>query len=105
MDQYTENSDSERETEEEMTEGRGEKEYNYELEEEDTTEMKVMGLDISEAIIDLYQKIKVRSLEGQASINESVLDEERETLSQIDSLTVLGYIRNSFDMVYSRPKE
>ena len=64
MDQYTENSDSERETEEEMTEGRGEKEYNYELEEEDTTEMKVTGLDISEAIIDLYQKIKVRSLEG-----------------------------------------
>ena len=51
MDQYTENSDSERETEEEMTEG---KEYNYELEEEDTTEMKVTGLDISEAIIDLY---------------------------------------------------
>jgi hypothetical protein len=56
-----------------------------------------------EAIVDLYLTVKIRKEEDE--INESLLNDEKEHLMNIDPFVVLEYIRNSFDILLNMKME
>lgn len=52
---------------------------------------------LHEAIVELYLAVKIRR-EGE-ELDESLLNEERDRLRDVDSFVILEYIRNSFDIL------
>lgn len=69
---------------------------NYFEEEESAAEQ-----NLHQAIIELYLSVKVRNHHESDSLTESKVGEERSNLSEVDSFTILDYIRNSFDILMS----
>lgn len=58
---------------------------------------------LNEAIIDLYLSVKIRK--DDESVNETMLNSEREHLQEIDPFVILEYIRNSFDILLNMKME
>ena len=54
---------------------------------------------ILDALIKLYLDVKVRNPEEVENYTDKKLEEERSSLLKIDILTIIGYIRSSFEIL------
>jgi len=60
---------------------------------------------ITQALIDLYLNVKVRSTEDIENYTEEKLDEERETLLETDPLIIIDYIKTSIEILLNLKQE
>ena len=60
---------------------------------------------ISQALIDLYLNVKVRSTEDIENYNEDKLEEERENLEETDPLIIIEYIKTSIEILLNIKEE
>lgn len=54
---------------------------------------------IKEAIIDLYQNVKIRKESETITIDESFLKKEKSTLEKVSPLTLISYIKNHIELL------
>ena len=54
---------------------------------------------IKEAIIDLYQNVKIRKESETITIDESYLKKEKSTLENVSPLTLISYIKNHIELL------
>jgi hypothetical protein len=62
-------------------------------------------LSLKEAIIELYLNVKVRSNEEITNYDETTFDKEKAKLREIQSHTVLDYIRSSIEILMNLKTE
>ena len=55
--------------------------------------------DIKDAIIDLYQNVKIRKQSETISIDESYLNKEKLSLENVSPLTLISYIKNHIELL------
>jgi len=60
-------------------------------------------VSLEEAIIDLYQSIKIRK--DSEEPDEDTIYEEKQHLKEIDPFVILEYIRNSFEIIVNMKME
>ena len=55
--------------------------------------------EIKEAIIDLYQNVKIRKQSETISIDDSYLNKEKLSLKNVSPLTLISYIKNHIELL------
>ena len=55
--------------------------------------------EIKEAIIDLYQNVKIRKQSETISIDDSYLNKEKISLQNVSPLTLISYIKNHIELL------
>ena len=55
--------------------------------------------DIKDAIIDLYQNVKIRKQSETISIDESYLNKEKLSLENVSPLTLISYIKPNITQI------